>query len=140
MVNKYLEKNTLELKALRESAVSDKAIASTKVVMIDAALEVRFSKLMLNRYEVQNKQFGIVKLTTPEGFTVKSDVKKTVKWDSKTLQTIASKLKWSEVESIFDIAFKITEKNYKELSDDLMVKIDAARTVVYADPKITIED
>jgi len=140
MINPYKEKNTLELKESRKVAIAEMAVGKENLSMIDEVIEERFLKTMLHRYDALGKQHGVAKFKSPDGFTIKSDVKKTVKWDSKVLQAIASKLKWSEVEATFDIVFKISEKTYKELPDELMAQVDTARSVVYADPKIIIED
>ena len=73
------------------------------------------------------------------------EAKKEVKWDSAKLQNIAARMPWEMVESIFKIAFEITETSYKNclnntksgmLDAQIMALIDDARTVQIGEAKI----
>lgn len=64
-------------------------------------------------------------------------IKAKVKWDSKTLQDVASGLPQDLVFKVFKIDFSVPERIFKALTDDALIdQISKARTVEYTQPKI----
>lgn len=85
-------------------------------------------------------------MTFREGFLKFNFIaEKKVKYDSKALQAIASKMPWGQVDAIFKIKFDISETIYKTLvtnakagmfSQDILDQINLARTVKVEPAKV----
>lgn len=86
----------------------------------------------------EGKQYGTTTFTFGK-LKLKAEAKKSVSWDSDKLKAIAGSLPWPVVERMFDIEFSIPERVYSGIVDqELLDKIDAARTTKYGDMKVTL--
>ena len=103
---------------------------------ISQLLLLRHSKRFQDELATAGKQDG--ELTREvDGEKLTFAVKAKVKWDSKTLQDIASNLPQETVFKIFKIDFSVPERTFKALTDDgLIAQLTTARTVEYGNPKI----
>lgn len=128
--------------AKEKLAVAMAEIAPLQTVV--AGLEELINKALfddaMQSYKNENKLSGDLTLLTDAG-KIKASISKTVKWDSKKLQAIASTMSWAEAQGVFKIDFTVPEANYtaaQNLKPELAEKLLDARTVKYGDLKLTI--
>lgn len=125
----------------QDAAAFDTAAAKGRALRVQQELQVRFAESAKQALAQADKTHGAISLPLQDGFTVKADVKQTVKWDSGKLQEVAQTLPWERVNALFGITFKMSETIYKgvsALSPELRKQIDAARTTTIAEPAITL--
>jgi hypothetical protein len=107
---------------------------------LTAALRQRFGGLAASRLRDLGKDAGKVTIPLSDGQPAQAEIDKTVKWDSKALMKVAEGMPFADVLAFFKIEFAVPEATYKSLlpSDPKRAAIDAARTVKYGEPKITL--
>lgn len=119
---------------------------SAKVKERMAALQIELNRRLGEQikaaFDAADKSHGDVTIALADGFSVKANISKRVSWDSDKLMSIARDLPWERVNAIFKVGFSITETNYKGLaagSPELVDRVNAARTEVFGEPKITLK-
>jgi hypothetical protein len=131
-----------DLHVLLADAGLEAAKVKDRIATVQAELNDRFAKSVVKSLADQDKQSGTVNLPLQDGMTVKGVVSKKVDWDSVRLLSIAQSMPWEKVAKLFKIEFSVPEKVYEGISvadEDLKKRLDAARTVTYPAPKITLE-
>lgn len=137
MTPDYTKQSTEELRSL--VADINETIAAQKRMVEDITAEMtrRFGEIFAAEMAAAGKQHGEISREV-DGVKLTYSLDRKVKWDTKGLQSVASTLPWTTVEKVFKIKFEVTEPIYKALTDDgLKARIDEARTVEYAQPKVT---
>ena len=118
----------------------DGAAAHAKII---AACFVEITRRFIGKsgaaYKLAGKEHGTVRADLHEGFTLKADISKTVKWDQKKMKVLASTLEWAQVEHLFDITFKVKETIFKALMPgEVKDALTDAREVKFGDPKLVL--
>ena len=118
------------------------AYHKAEIDLLQTELRRRFGESIARSLAEAGKEHGTVRLPMQDGLTVKADVAKTVKWDSAKLLTLAQTMPWAAVTRVFKVEFSMSETAYAgvaAVAPDLQAKVDAARTVTFGAPKISIE-
>jgi len=92
-------------------------------------------------FEADDKQHGTVRFPVGNGYTAKAEISRTVEWDSDKLLALAGEMPWIEANHLFTFKAGMAAKMYDALmpESNLKARIDAARTVAYGTPKVTLE-
>ena len=133
----YTKQSTAELRSL--VADINETIAAQKRMVDDITAELtrRFGDSFAAELAAAGKQHGEISREV-DGVKLTYSLDRKVKWDTKQLQAVAASLPWATVERVFKIKFEVPEPTYKALTDDsLRARLDEARTVEYAQPKVT---
>lgn len=126
----------------RKRALADMQKLKNLLAYIDEQIAKKVDLVKI--FDDADKTYGEVTQTV-DGFKVKAEISKTVKWDSDLLVAAARNLPWAEANNLFDIEFSMGEKKYQELavkasndpaSKALMDAVNAARTLKFGPPKI----
>lgn len=124
----------------RNHAEDEKAAANARIAEIDAEFVRRFGSTLYGKLKASDKETGSVTAETEDGFKLKGEVSKTVKWDSGALQTVAMGMSWEEIQHYFKIAFSVPEAIYKAIPPSkLKDALTKARTVKPGDLKVKVE-
>jgi hypothetical protein len=119
-------------------AEADMEHAKLRLVMFNGELERRYKPQFASAFA--DKPSG-EKTIECDGLSLKGEISKTVKWDSRALMNVAAEMPWDRVREIFKIEFSVPEATYNALAGanpDLFANIAAARTVKYGDLKVKI--
>jgi hypothetical protein len=138
-----LERASLsELLQLQDGYDSGAKSLKAKLDTVKAEIARRFAESAKQTLAQKGKTHGSGKLELQDRMAVKYDVKQEVKWDSDALMAVAQTLPWSRVQQLFKIDFSMSETIYKGLAaiapEDLMAKIDDARTTKIKEPSLTL--
>lgn len=108
---------------------------------IDAEITRRFGSKIDAALKSADKQAGSITVDLGEGFRAKGAVAKKVTYDQDKLRAAAGQMTWDEANHYFDIKMSVPEKVYGALApaDPHKPAIEAARTVVYGDLKVSLE-
>jgi hypothetical protein len=132
-----------QLERLMDSADTEVANAKATKEAVQAELAARYAPAFAAAMDQVGRHTAGSTAYTPEGtFDIKGERKKTVKWDSTKLMTVAQGLPWDRVSAIFKITFEVGEKIYdgiKAADPDLAKKLDDARTVKISPPAISLK-
>lgn len=110
-----------------------------KLEEFNGELRRRFESQLLETFAQQDKQHGQHTFEV-DGFKLTGEVRATVKWDSKKLESVAASMPWHEAQRIFKIEFSVPEKTYHSITDTkLLDAIIDARTVKYSEPKVVFQ-
>ncbi len=82
---------------------------------------------------------GTFTMAVGDGFLVKGEAKRDVKWDSAHLLSVAMSMTRDECEPFFKIEVSIPEAAWKNIPTGLRTRVIDARTVKVGEPKIVIE-
>ena len=121
---------SMKLLQLQKQANMQLVKAKSLKSKLTSALNLKFkdqAKLLLAQ---DNKDFGTIHFK--EGFVhIKSEIKKTVKWDQAKLETMAQRIRESggDPTEYIDISYKVSESKYKSWPSHLREAFAAARTV-----------
>ena len=115
--------------------------AKTAGKMLEAEIDRRFDDNVAAAYAAQDKQHGTIRIPMEDNTEVVASTSKTVNWDQAALKAIAASMDWPTVNHFFSIKFSVPEKVYTGLAPDDPRKaaFDAARTVKYGTPSISIQ-
>ena len=130
------QKTTAELRTI--SVELEEVIDAAKRTQDEIAqvLLNRHAKRFQDELATAGKQDGEMTREV-DGEKLTFAIKAKVKWDSKTLQDVASGLPQDLVFKVFKIDFSVPERIFKALTDDALIgQISKARTVEYTQPKI----
>jgi len=137
-----LETMPLEkIKDLHKKAIDDKAHAEYRLAMFNGEITRRFKASFAAQLAQKNKESGDISFVE-DGLSLKGEIKKTVKWDTKLLAASAAAMTWEQANAVFKIEFTIPEAVYKTLegaNPALYKSATAARTVKYSEPTVTIK-
>jgi len=96
----------------------------------------RFEPVLIDALSKQDKQSG-QHTFEHDGFKFTGEIKSTVKWDSPTLERIATTMPPEMMRRIFKIDFSVPEKTFKTITDQKLIdELIEARTVKYSEAKI----
>lgn len=118
------------------STHSKKALA-----LVQGELVKRHDAQIDDAYRRAGKAGGSVKIDLGHGFELKVEKSKTVKWDGEKLKALAAGMTWEQASNLFNISFSMPETAYQGLvatQNNMLPAVDAARTVKYGDPKVTL--
>lgn len=122
----------------RDELSAQMANLSKAVAAIDAEIASRYVPAFMDLLKQQGKDAGSITFVR-DGFKMKGEVRKSVKWDSAKLHQIAAGMDWPTVQRLFKIEFSVAEATYKALLDDeLRRKLDEARTVKLSAPSVSV--
>lgn len=111
---------------------------SKAISTIDGEVASRYVPAFAALLAQQGKEAGSLTFER-DGFKMKGDVRKSVKWDGAKLQAIASGMDWPTASRLFKIEFGVSEATYKALIDEeLRKRLDDARTVKLSTPSVSI--
>lgn len=137
-----LERASLsELLDLQDGYASGAANLKSKLDLVKAELQRRYSESAKQALMQNGKTHGSGKLELQDRLALKYDVKQEVKWDSAVLMGIAQTMPWERVKGIFKIEFSVSETIYKGIAAtdaELLKRIDAARTTKIKEPALTL--
>ncbi len=137
MNHDYTEQSPEELRSLVADINETIAAQKRMVEEINAELTRRFGDSFAAEMAAAGKRHGDLTRDV-DGVKLTFSIDKKVKWDTKRLQSIAASMPWTTVEKVFKIKFEVPEPVYKALTDEsLKNRIDEARTVELAEPKVT---
>lgn len=110
---------------------------------VDGEIGTRTAEAVKAIVAASGKTHGVINapLLMCNSLTAKVDISKKVDWDTGKLMAIAQTLPWDRVKAIFKIDFSVSETIYKGLeaaAPELFKQIEAARTVKYGEPKLTL--
>ena len=106
---------------------------------VDEELTARYQDDCITMYQMQHKEHGTIKMDLGNGYLIKSDIGKKVKWDNAGLASIAATLTMDEVHHFFNIDFKMSEKIYNALPEGgFKDRVDKARTTYFNPMKLDI--
>lgn len=93
---------------------------------------------------IQGKETGVINALV-QGFNVKEDVPKTVKWDNSKLAAIYKNIAANDedpekyIKKTVKESYTVPEKEFKSFEPEIKEFFNEARTIVHGQPKITIE-
>lgn len=94
--------------------------------------------------EIQGKETGVITAMV-QGFTVKQDVPKTVKWDESKLAAMYKNIADNDddpekyIKKKVEESYSIPEKEFEKFEPEIKEFFSEARIIVHGKPKITIE-
>lgn len=115
--------------------------AKDAISVIDAEIARRTIDKVQAAYAAAGKTDGTLTIDLPDGWKVKSVIRKTVKYDSDILLGVASQMPWDRAQKLFKVDVKMTEKLYGALDavdPELKMQIDKGRTVTTSDPSLEL--
>ena len=115
--------------------------AAEQIKEIDTEIARRFIDQVQAAYANAGKTDGTLTVDLPNGWKVKSVVRKTVKYDSAILLGVASQMPWERAQKLFKVDVRMTESLYKALDavdPQLKLKVDEGRTVTTSDPSLEL--
>lgn len=138
-----LERASLsELLELQDGYTSSIASFKARLATVKAELGRRFSESARMTLAQRGKEHGSGSLPLQDGFVAQYKVDREVKWDSDRLMAVAQTLPWSRVQQLFKVEFSMSETIYKGLAaiapEDMMAKIDDARTTTIKEPALKL--
>ena len=125
----------------RDDAIAALAEWKARLASIDAEIARRFGDNVRVAYAHAQKEHGTVSLSLEDGWAIKANITKRVKYDSALLMDVAAKMPWDRARVVFKIDLSVPEKMYSSLAGldpELKKAIDAARTVETGEPKIEL--
>lgn len=125
----------------QQRAIAEAVAAKSLVAEIGAEASKRFGASAVNALKQTGKDHGSIILPLQDGYAVKAELRRTIKWDSAGLMAVAKTLPWDRVEAMFKIEFSMPEAIYKGVaafSPEMREKIDAARTTKVGEPILLI--
>lgn len=114
--------------------------AKKEVAAVASVVTARFSDQIKDAYTAQDKQHGTVRVPVWTDVEAVGSATKKVSWDQSGLKAIASDMDWLTVDHFFKIKFDVSETVFNGLAPDDPRRplFEAARTVEYGEPKVTL--
>lgn len=140
MSQSYLEEQTDKYLADSVVAIKRQEVECSKALRnINKEIDRRWSERVRAKYSQLRKDGGAATISADGGLTVKSTICKKVVWDQGVLRALAVNVTKPDFDRYFTMKFSVSEKVYGEADASMRAALDAARTVKYGDPKITLE-
>lgn len=106
---------------------------------LNGSIKLKYQNEIEKKREAKGSDTGVVHIKD-SGFTISEEVKKTVVWDDKRLESVAESLvnMGKDPRDYITSTLKVPDKIYKSLDPDLKDRFDYARTIKHGTPKLTI--
>ena len=135
MDNRYDNYADADIHAEIENAKAQIKAWKNVIERLEDEVAKRYQEKIANA-KAANPDKATVRVDAQEGFEVKGETKKTVKYDNKILTEAAQGMDWNKFNTIFKMTLKVPENVYSALNamaldEGVREKIEAARTVEY---------
>lgn len=135
----YTKMSLAELRSLATDIHQAAAVHKAALSEIETEVLRRHGDAMSAALSADGKSVGECSREI-DGIKITFARKAKVKWDNDTLETIAASMPWATAKKVFKIEFSVPERIYKALTDDSLVnRLNEARTVEVAEPRITFD-
>jgi hypothetical protein len=129
-----------QLVQFRDAAEAEMQAAKRAVSDLNERIKSVAAPLLLNGYERAGKHDGTIRFVSGN-HQFKCEVGKRVTWDSGLLAALAAQMDPREAALLFKVDYSVPEAQFKGITDTaLRHNLTQARTVKYAEPKITLAD
>ncbi len=140
--NRYHNHGDEELYSEIQNAKAQIKAWKNVITRLEGEVSRRYTEKVSNA-KAANPNKNTVRVAAQDGFEVKAETKKSVKYDNKILTEAAQGMDWTKFNTIFNMTLKVPEAVYSSLNaldigDDIKAKIEAARTVEYKET-VTLE-